>query len=441
NNDIILANRDEFSLIADESIEFFFAEAQRLANLEDDDATDQTVVGDERLSNSVNSFRASMANQDLNEGNLNSSEDHSDCRLNVNFEDNMITGDEFDTKRCVDRLERNAEESSIAHIDRYTRPNRLTFGEFYSLLFKLNMSQRASLYHVMNHIRHDKGGLDSPTLLRIFVTGGAGTGKSMLIKTLYQALVKHYDEDVDRDFNSPTVLLTAPTGKAAFDINGQTVHSAFHLPINHAEMNALSSEASHSIGVALADLKVHDIYKSASWIDKRLREICNSEQPFGGRHVILFGDFLQLPPAKGSPIYAASSNNVSAILTILRTQDTCSSFKVHKLTEIMRQRDDALFAQALNNMALGSMTQDDISIFRGRLFSSLPLNIAKDRDNCIIKLFSTNDAIAGEYFQSDCHDQVVGKGCSAAAKLSFLKSMQNANLPAHETMGLHLSFT
>ncbi|OBZ80978.1 ATP-dependent DNA helicase PIF1, partial [Choanephora cucurbitarum] len=115
-------------------------------------------------------------------------------------------------------------------------------------------------------------------------------------------------------------------------------------------------------------------------------------------------------------------------------------------------RDDALFAQALNNMALGSITQDDISIFRGRLFPSLPLDIANDRDSCIFKLFSTNDAvnscnadilaqIAGEYFQSDCHDQVVGKGRSAAAKLSFLKSMQNADLPAHETMGLHLSLT
>lgn len=44
-----------------------------------------------------------------------------------------------------------------------------------------------------------------------FVTGGAGVGKSMLIKALYEALCIEFDSDRDLEMNTPSVLLTAPT--------------------------------------------------------------------------------------------------------------------------------------------------------------------------------------------------------------------------------------
>ncbi|OBZ80200.1 hypothetical protein A0J61_11752 [Choanephora cucurbitarum] len=78
NKDIILAYQIEFSAIADESIEEFLAEAQRLANLEDDEATEQMIDENERLSNSVNSFPASMTNDVLIETSHNSNEEHDD---------------------------------------------------------------------------------------------------------------------------------------------------------------------------------------------------------------------------------------------------------------------------------------------------------------------------------------------------------------------------
>ncbi|KAI8327645.1 hypothetical protein EDC96DRAFT_549567 [Choanephora cucurbitarum] len=186
NKGIILSNRNKFSLISDESIEEFLAEAQRQADMDNNEVNEDLTNEDERLPNVINPFRASIANVNMNNLDDKCNQGPADCELNVNFEDNMIADDELDPDRYVANL---------------------------------NMSQRAFLNHVNEHICHNKEWLDGPAPLKLFVTGRAGTSKSMLIKTLYQALIKHYDEDTNRDFNSPTVLLTAPTVKAAFNIN------------------------------------------------------------------------------------------------------------------------------------------------------------------------------------------------------------------------------
>lgn len=71
--------------------------------------------------------------------------------------------------------------------------------------------------------------LDQPRpQLLTFVTGGAGVGKSFLIKLLCEFLQRAY---TGRQ-NSP-IVLTAPTGVAAFNIAGNTLHSALKLPVEH----------------------------------------------------------------------------------------------------------------------------------------------------------------------------------------------------------------
>ena len=69
--------------------------------------------------------------------------------------------------------------------------------------------------------------IPKPQPLRLFVTGGAGCGKSFLIKLLNEYLI--------RISNCPTspVILTAPTGVASYNIGGSTVHSALSLPVDH----------------------------------------------------------------------------------------------------------------------------------------------------------------------------------------------------------------
>ena len=78
-----------------------------------------------------------------------------------------------------------------------------------------------------------------PTNKRLnnFIDGGAGTGKSYVLKAIYQGLNKLLNQKPGQQTNDLTTLLIAPTGKAAHNIKGHTIHSAFHIPANQSLYN------------------------------------------------------------------------------------------------------------------------------------------------------------------------------------------------------------
>ena len=67
--------------------------------------------------------------------------------------------------------------------------------------------------------------------LHIFLTGNAGFGKSFLLKVLYQSLTKILSYG-NVSLDKPKVLLMAPTGAAAINIDGTTIHTALNRPIS-----------------------------------------------------------------------------------------------------------------------------------------------------------------------------------------------------------------
>lgn len=89
-----------------------------------------------------------------------------------------------------------------------------------------------------------------------FLTGGAGVGKSLVVSALYQTLYRLYNADAESDSDAPKILLCAPTGKASFNIGGQTIHSLFKLPLNQKTLNELSPKVSNTLSAKLRELQV-----------------------------------------------------------------------------------------------------------------------------------------------------------------------------------------
>ncbi|XP_057335407.1 uncharacterized protein LOC130674157 [Microplitis mediator] len=174
------------------------------------------------------------------------------------------------------------------------------------LLLKANEQQLQITMHCLHAQKLDVS-------IRLVICGQAGTGKSFLIKLLYQTITNYCTKQIPcLDISSPRVVLAAPSGKAAFIIGGITDHSCYVLPSDNKRGNlpALSSSTVTSLRFEMRYVKVIIIDEVSmigrnrlNQIDTRLQQITGNNSPFGGLSVIFVGDLRQLPPVMDKPIY------------------------------------------------------------------------------------------------------------------------------------------
>ena len=103
--------------------------------------------------------------------------------------------------------------------------------EYRAFVQMLNKKQREFFYHALHLMKTS----DKP--FYAFVSGAGGVGKSHLIKSIYQAALKYYNAKAGDDFHRVHILLLAPTGKTAYLIKGNTIHSALAIPASQSLKN------------------------------------------------------------------------------------------------------------------------------------------------------------------------------------------------------------
>ncbi|KAL3987964.1 antigen [Sarotherodon galilaeus] len=188
----------------------------------------------------------------------------------------------------------------------------------------------------------------NPEQFFFYINGGAGTGKSHLIKCIYLeaskilSKVPRYADDVD--ISKPTVLLTAFTGTAAFNISGTTLHSLLKLPRSLKppiqglgnQLDEVRSELLNAEIIVIDEVSMVSRHLFA-YVDARLKQIKGTRRPFGGMSVIAVGDFYQLPPVRQSkPLCVHDPSEID----LWREH-----FQMITLTEIMRQKDDVAITE------------------------------------------------------------------------------------------------
>ena len=99
--------------------------------------------------------------------------------------------------------------------------------DFLEHLSRLNTKQREMFTHVIHSLSRNP-----EEQLCIFITGGAGVGKSVLICTLYQTLHRLLCSESGRNPEDVSILLCAYTGLTAYNIQGSTLHNAFCIEPN-----------------------------------------------------------------------------------------------------------------------------------------------------------------------------------------------------------------
>ena len=173
----------------------------------------------------------------------------------------------------------------------------------------------------------------------------------------------------------------APTGVAAININGTTIHTALAIPKESGDnLPPLSDQKRTQIRIALSDLKLVIIDEISMvsnttllHIHQRLKEIfaTPNNQLFAGLSIITLGDMYQLPPIRQRLVFKEYKNNV---------HNLCHPwlvFKMIELTENMRQKKDQPFTQLLNRFRTASQTEADIQCIQLRAVNSIEPNYPK----------------------------------------------------------------
>lgn len=270
----------------------------------------------------------------------------------------------------------------------------------------LNDDQRRVYLKVTRHHHALVDGL-APLPFLLNIDGTAGTGKSFLIDAISQFL-----SDSPLASTRPILRRLAPTGVAAFNINGETYHSALALRPNPSTSGlfgevapsrlAALQESWGAVRYLIIDEKSMIGTLGLAQIDRRLAQIFPAAaHPFGGLSVLLFGDFAQLPPVGDTPMYSRNQGSAIGDLAQARFHGRrCFPAFAESITlgQIMRQAatdpQTVAFKNVLRHLRCGKVVPDDYAVLRTRSWDQVGLaNRESFRDSILLASDQTVDKI------------------------------------------------
>lgn len=198
------------------------------------------------------------------------------------------------------------------------------------------------------------------TKKNLFITGRAGTGKSTLL-------------EVFRKKTRKNVVVLAPTGVAALNVKGQTIHSFFRFKPNITLDNVKRVEKNRRDLYRKLDAIVIDEISMVradllDCIDKFMRLNGKSKKkPFGGVQMIFFGDLYQLPPVvKGEARKIFKKGLYKSEYFFNSKAFEGTEFEFIELEKIFRQKD-SLFIEILNAIRNRTVTDEHLQILNSRV--------------------------------------------------------------------------
>ena len=198
--------------------------------------------------------------------------------------------------------------------------------------------------------------LINDTNSNLFITGKAGSGKSTLLE--------YFRQNTNKNFAT-----LAFQGITAIKAKGQTIHSFFKFPPHFITKENIKELRDKKVIQNLDTILIDEISMVRAdlfdAIDLSLKKNRNSNKPFGGVQIILFGDVMQIDPIVGAddevmqkfypgPFFF-NSNSFSK-----------DDFKQLELTKIFRQSDKT-FVDLLNKIRMNKVDNNDLDLLNKRL--------------------------------------------------------------------------
>jgi len=200
------------------------------------------------------------------------------------------------------------------------------------------------------------------------------------------------------------ILRVAPTGIAAFNIHGATLHQALSIPVrscptlNAQQLLPLQGRLNH-INYIILDEKSMVGRRLFSKVDSRFRDgfLYRRNDYFGGCSMLMFGDFGQLPPVGDTPLFDLHlrDGNSNSVLEANNGRDAYLSLTESiTLNRIMRQRgedvDTRRLHEILEHMRIQDVSDEDVELLNSRVLDDLPPEERATFDDDALYLCPTN---------------------------------------------------
>ncbi len=229
----------------------------------------------------------------------------------------------------------------------------------------------------------------------LFITGRAGTGKSTLLR--------NFRARTDRK-----VAVVAPTGIAALNVQGETIHSFFRFPPRPIGMEDVEEMEDKALYEALDAVIIDEISMVRAdvldGIDRFLRiNGPDKGRPFGGLRMIMIGDPYQLPPVVASPAerrFLAERYKTPYFFSAAALRE--SGMETVELNKVFRQSESEFIA-LLNAIRMADVTREVVDALNSRC----DLDFLPPEDEPYITLTTTN-ARAGK-INAESLDRLKGR--------------------------------
>ncbi|MFJ3394511.1 ATP-dependent DNA helicase [Leifsonia aquatica] len=252
----------------------------------------------------------------------------------------------------------------------------------------------------------------------VFVTGRAGTGKSTLLN--------HLSWNTEK-----SIVIAAPTGVAALNVGGQTIHSLFRLPIgviadHDIEQTAELRKLLNTIDTLVIDEVSMVNADLMDAVDRSLRQARQRPaESFGGVQVVLFGDPYQLAPVPGDQEERAYFSDTYRSMWFFDAKVWQEAdLRIVELLQVHRQHESD-FRFMLNAVRHGQVTKE----IADRLNE---VGARPAPDDGTITLATRNDTV--NRINAQALERLPGRALTAKAEISG--DFGGRNYPAEESLEL-----